>query len=171
MDDLAPLIVPVPDFPTRGVVFRDITPLLLDPRALRVVIERLAARYARGGIDRIAAIESRGFIFGVPLALALDCGFVPIRKLGKLPRATRSREYALEYGRNHLEMHADAVEPGQRVLIIDDVLATGGTANASAEIIEELGATVVELAFLIELEALAGRQRLGGRDVHSLIRY
>lgn len=171
MHEIASLIRPVPDFPTPGILFRDITPLLLDPDALRRTLGELARPYASERIDRVAAIESRGFIFGVPLALELGCGFVPVRKLGRLPRETRSREYALEYGRNHLEMHVDALEPGDRVLIVDDLLATGGTAAATAEIVEELGGEVVALAFVVELQALGGRGALGGRPVHSLVRY
>jgi adenine phosphoribosyltransferase len=171
MIELLPLIRAVPDFPHQGVVFRDITPLLQEPAALRRVIDTFAEMYRNRGIRTVVGIESRGFIFAVPLALALGCGFAPVRKLGKLPRRTTSREYALEYGTNHLEMHVDAVEPGQRVVIVDDVLATGGTAQAAAELVDELGGSVVALAFLIEIEKLRGREALGGREVRSLIRY
>ena len=171
MEDLERLIHDVPDFPTPGILFRDITPLLLDRGALRAVTLRLADRYRSEGIDKIAAIESRGFIFGAPLAIELGCGLVPVRKLGKLPRATASRVYVLEYGTNHLEIHVDAVRPGERVLVVDDLLATGGTAGATVELVEELGGTVAGVAFLIELTALGGREALGGRDVFSLISY
>jgi adenine phosphoribosyltransferase len=168
--DLQTLIEDVPGFPSAGVVFRDITPLLLDPAAFRHVIDQLAARYA-GQVDRVASIESRGFILGAPLALALGCGFIPVRKLGKLPRETISRDYALEYGRNHLEIHVDAVEPGQRVLVVDDVLATGGTARAAADLVERLGGVVVGAAFLIEITPLKGRHALEGKDVFALLSY
>lgn len=171
MDDLQRLIHDVPNFPTPGILFRDITPLLLRPHALREVTERLAEKYRGQGIDKIAAIESRGFIFGAPLAVELGCGLVPVRKLGKLPRATASRVYVLEYGTNHLEIHADAISPGDRVLVVDDLLATGGTAGATVEIVEELGGRVAGVAFLIELTALKGRQALGDREVFSLISY
>ncbi|MEX2569724.1 MAG: adenine phosphoribosyltransferase [Gemmatimonadota bacterium] len=171
MSDLASLIQPVPDFPEPGILFRDITPLLLEPGGLGGVVDRIAREFAGRGIDTVAAIESRGFIFGAPLAVALGCGFVPVRKLGKLPRPTRSREYRLEYGTNHLEMHEDAVRRGQRVLIVDDVLATGGTARATVEIVEELGGVVVAAVFLLELAALNGRGLLEGREVRALLSY
>lgn len=171
MEHLRTLIRAVPDFPTPGVVFRDITPLLQQPAAFTEVVERLAAEFRARGVDRVAAIESRGFLFGAPLALALGVGFAPIRKLGKLPASTIRRAYSLEYGSNHLEMHRDAVEAGQRVLVVDDVLATGGTAEASAAMVEELGAEVVATAFVIELLALKGRERLARYEVYSLLRY
>jgi adenine phosphoribosyltransferase len=171
MKEISDLIREVPDFPSPGIVFRDITPLLLEPEMLASVVRRLAELYADQGIDRVAAIESRGFILGAPLALTLGCGFVPVRKLGKLPRKTISREYALEYGVNHLEMHVDAVEPGQRVLVLDDVLATGGTAAATVELVSRLGGKVAGVAFLIELGRLGGRSRLQGHEVTSLLTY
>ncbi len=170
-NDFASLIRAVPDFPQKGVVFRDLTPLLLDGAALRGVIDTLASTVAGKRIDRIAAIESRGFILGAPLAVRLGCGFVPVRKLGKLPRRTISREYALEYGTNHLEMHVDAIGPGDQILVVDDVLATGGTARATAELISEAGGVTVAMAFLIEIEALKGRAALPGTDIVSLITY
>jgi adenine phosphoribosyltransferase len=142
------------------VTFRDITPLLRDGTALSSVVEALAGPLRRGDVDVVAAIESRGFMFGAPLAVHLDAGFVPIRKLGKLPGQTIRREYALEYGTGHLEMHRDALRPGERVLLVDDVLATGGTARAAAEMIAEAGAEIVEIAFVIELLDLEGRRRL-----------
>jgi adenine phosphoribosyltransferase len=171
MEHLKALIRDVPDFPMEGILFRDVTPLLRDPDGLRQVVDAFAARYRGQGIDVVAGIESRGFLFGAPLALALGVGFVPIRKLGKLPAERITREYALEYGTNALEMHRDAVKPGERVLLIDDLLATGGTARAAGELIEELGAQVAEIAFVIELAFLNGRAALEDRPVHALIAY
>ena len=171
LEQITPLVRAVPDFPMKGVVFRDITPLLLAPAALHSVVEYLAEAFQHERVDRIAAIESRGFILGAPLAIRLGCGFIPIRKLGKLPRRTISREYTLEYGTNHLEMHADAVDPGQRVLIVDDVLATGGTARATVELVREAGGIVVATAFLIEIAGLGGTKRLEDARVISLVKY
>ena len=171
MEHLKALIRDVPDFPMRGILFRDVTPLLADPGGLAQVVDALAARYRDMRIGAVAGIESRGFIFGAPLAVALGVGFVPIRKLGKLPADKISRSYALEYGTNSLEIHRDAVKPGDRVLLIDDLLATGGTARAAAELVEELGAEVVEAAFVIELAFLNGRAVLDGRAVHALMAY
>ncbi|MBF6589481.1 MAG: adenine phosphoribosyltransferase [Ktedonobacterales bacterium] len=168
---LKSLIRAVPDYPQPGILFRDITPLLQNATALRLVIDLLAARYRAAQIDYVVGIESRGFIFGTPLAYLLDTGFVPVRKQGKLPAKTISLAYDLEYGSNTLEMHRDAVRPGQRVLIIDDLLATGGTTAATVRLVESLGAHVVALAFLIELEALEGRQRLPGREVFALLTF
>lgn len=160
MDQWKHLVRAIPDFPSAGVTFRDITPLLRDPRSLRDVVEALASRFEPGEVDAVAAIESRGFMFGAPLAVRLGAGFIPIRKLGKLPGATISRQYALEYGAGHLEMHRDALEPGDRILLVDDVLATGGTAAAATAMVEELGGRILELAFVIELLSLGGRARL-----------
>ena len=171
MDHLKALIRDVPDFPVEGILFRDVTPLLRDAAALREVVHRFAQHFRRSNVDVVAGIESRGFIFGAPLAVELGVGFVPIRKLGKLPAEKVRREYALEYGTNVLEMHVDAVRPGERVLLIDDLLATGGTARASAELIEHVGGEVASIAFVIELEFLGGRRELAGRDVFSLVRY
>lgn len=171
MEHLKALIRDVPDFPMQGILFRDVTPLLRDPKGLAQVVDALAERYRGQGIDVVAGIESRGFMFGVPLAVALGTGFVPIRKLGKLPAEKITREYALEYGTNSLEVHRDAVKPGERVLMVDDLLATGGTANAAAGLVEELGAVVVEAAFVIELAFLNGRAALEGRPVHALLTY
>jgi adenine phosphoribosyltransferase len=171
MENLKALIRDVPDFPTPGILFRDITPLLAHPAGLRQTVQWMSERFQKSGVELVAGIESRGFIFGAPLAVALGTGFVPIRKLGKLPHTTIRREYALEYGSAHLEVHADAIRPGQRVLLIDDVLATGGTAAASVELVEELGGVVVAAAFLIELAGLRGRDRLAGREVCSAITY
>ena len=161
----------VPDFPSPGILFRDITPLLLDPVAFGEVVRAFAELLEGRQVDAVAAIESRGFILGAPLAHALGCGFVPIRKVGKLPRQTVAREYALEYGTNQLEMHRDAILPGQQILLLDDVLATGGTARAAAELIREVGGTLVGAAFLIELTFLDGRRALHGTAVHALLRY
>jgi adenine phosphoribosyltransferase len=161
----------VPDYPQPGILFRDITPLLQNGAALRFVIETLAQRYRGVGIDQVVGIESRGFIFGTPLAYVLNTGFVPVRKKGKLPGSTIEQEYALEYGTATLEIHTDAVRPGQRVLIVDDLLATGGTTQGTVRLVERLGAEVVSLAFLIELTGLAGRARLPGLDVFALLDY
>ncbi|HEX2078645.1 MAG TPA: adenine phosphoribosyltransferase [Longimicrobium sp.] len=171
MEHLKALIRDVPDFPLPGILFRDVTPLLRDPGGLKQVVDAFADRYRGRGIQVVAGIESRGFLFGAPLALALGVGFVPIRKLGKLPAEKISREYALEYGTNALEMHRDAVEPGERVLLIDDLLATGGTARAAAALIEELGGQLAEVAFVIELAFLNGRSALDGYSVHALLEY
>ncbi len=171
MEHLKALIRDVPDFPMQGILFRDVTPLLRDPQGLAQVVDAFAGRYRGQGIDAVAGIESRGFLFGAPLAVALGVGFVPIRKLGKLPADKISREYALEYGTNSLEVHRDAVRAGERVLLLDDLLATGGTARAASELLEELGAQVVETAFVIELAFLNGRRALDGRPVHALLTY
>lgn len=163
------LIVDVPDFPQPGILFRDVTPLLESGEGLRTAVDALAGAFTN--IDVVAGIESRGFIFGAPVAYALGVGMVAVRKPGKLPRATASADYALEYGTNTLQLHRDAVTPGQRVLIVDDVLATGGTAAATVALIEELGAEVAGVAVLIELTALGGRARLGEIPLKSLISY
>ena len=163
------LIVDVPDFPQPGILFRDVTPLLESGEGLRTAVDALAGAFTN--IDVVAGIESRGFIFGAPVAYALGVGMAPVRKPGKLPRATASADYALEYGTNTLQLHRDAVAPGQRVLIVDDVLATGGTAAATVALIEELGAEVAGVAVLIELSALSGRAKLGDVPLVSLISY
>lgn len=167
--DLASTIRTVPDFPIPGIMFRDITPLLKDPAALKASITQLAATVGDAKIDAVVGIESRGFVFGVPLAIELGVGFIPLRKPNKLPAETISRSYALEYGEATLEMHADAVAPGDRVIIVDDLLATGGTARASAELVEEAGAELVALLFVIELIGLDGRAALGDRRVEVLL--
>jgi adenine phosphoribosyltransferase len=169
--DLANLVRDVPDFPVEGVLFKDITTLLRRPDAFREAVDALAARFADKRIDQVVAIESRGFVFGAPLAYKLGAGFVPVRKPGKLPAKTISREYSLEYGTNTLEMHVDAIDPGQRVLLVDDLLATGGSARAAVDLVERLGGVVVGAAFLIELEFLQGAKKLEGCDVFSLIRF
>jgi adenine phosphoribosyltransferase len=163
------LIMDVPDFPQPGILFRDVTPLLESGQGLRSAVDALAGAFTN--IDIVAGIESRGFIFGAPVAYALGVGMVPVRKPGKLPRATASADYALEYGTNTLQVHRDAVTPGQRVLIVDDVLATGGTAAATVSLIEELGAEVAGVAVLIELTALGGRAKLGDVPLVSLLSY
>ena len=169
--DLKALIRDVPDFPSPGIVFKDITPLLQDPSAVRSAVSMLADRYRSGGVDTVVGIESRGFIFGVPLALELGASFAPARKAGKLPRETVSAEYALEYGSALMELHADALGPGRRVLLADDVLATGGTMAAARDLVTRLGGEVVGAAVLMELDFLNGRAKLEGLDVFSLIRY
>src|SRR5215203_877488 len=166
---LQALVRDVPDFPQAGIVFRDITPLLGNGAALRSAVDAIAALYDE--IDTVVGIESRGFILGSPVAYALRVGMVPVRKLGRLPRATERADYALEYGTNTVEIHADALQPRERVLIVDDVLATGGTAAATAELVERLGGEVAGIAVLIELPDLGGRQRLAGYSVTSLLRY
>lgn len=171
MEHLKTLIRDVPDFPMPGILFRDVTPLLRDPAGLRQVVDAFAERYRGAGIEVVAGIESRGFIFGAPLALALGVGFVPVRKPGKLPAERITREYALEYGTNALEMHRDALREGERVLLIDDLLATGGTTRAAAELIQELGGRIAEVAFVIELASLNGRAALPDLPVHALLEY
>ena len=161
----------VKDFPKPGIVFKDVTPLLLDPKLLAAVIAAMAEPYRSARISRVVSIESRGFLFGAPIALELGAGLVPIRKPGKLPAATQRVEYALEYGTDALEMHHDAVQAGDRVLVVDDVLATGGTANAAAQLVGGTGASVAGFSFLIELGFLNGRQRLQGRHVEALLHY
>jgi adenine phosphoribosyltransferase len=171
VNDLQSLIRDVPDFPKPGIVFKDIMPLLADADALRETIDQLAAWAAPRSPDIILGAEARGFITGGALACKLGCGFVAARKPGKLPWRTVSAKYALEYGFDALELHADAIRDGQRVLVHDDVLATGGTARAKCELVEQLGGEVVGVAFIISLDFLNGRERLTGYDVHSLIQY
>jgi len=168
---LRALIREVPDFPRPGILFRDITPLLASPSALRAAVDAIAAPYQDAGIERVLGAEARGFLFGLPVALVLGAGFVPVRKPGKLPFDTRDASYELEYGRDTVEMHVDGVEPGQRVLVVDDLIATGGTAQATVELARAGGAEIVACAFLIELAALAGRERLGVDEVHAVLRY
>jgi adenine phosphoribosyltransferase len=168
---LRALVRVVPDFPRQGVVFRDITTLLGDAGAFHAAISALADAYRGAGIEKVVGIESRGFVLGGALAYLLGAGFVPVRKQGKLPYRTISAAYALEYGEAVLEIHADAVSAGQAVLIVDDLLATGGTARAAAELVERLGARVLGIAFLIELAGLAGSAALGDRPHVSLIRF
>jgi adenine phosphoribosyltransferase len=169
--DLKAHIRDIPDFPKPGIVFKDITPLLGDPSAFAAAIDGLVAQTAGQRIDLVAAAEARGFMFGAPLALRLGVGFVPIRKPGKLPYKTITAEYALEYGSDRLEMHCDALEPGRRVLLLDDVLATGGTMKACCELVGRTGAQVVACAFVVELSFLNGREQLRPFEVMSLIQY
>ena len=171
IDELRRTIRDVHNFPKPGIVFKDVTPVLLDVRLFGRVVEAMAEPYRDGRITRVVSIESRGFLFGAPIALALGAGLVPIRKPGKLPARAQRVEYALEYGSDALEMHHDAVQPGDRVLIVDDVLATGGTANAAAQLALGTGAAVAGFTFLIELDFLNGRQRLQGRCVEALLHY
>jgi adenine phosphoribosyltransferase len=169
--DLKSYIRDIPDFPKPGIMFRDITPLLASPGAFRAAIETLAKRFAAARIDVIVAAEARGFIFAAPLAVALGAGFVPIRKPGKLPFDTHAFHYDLEYGSDTLEMHVDGLKTGQRVLVIDDLLATGGTVRACAQLVEKCGGTIVACAFAIELVALNGRKTIEPYEVYSLVQY
>jgi adenine phosphoribosyltransferase len=169
--DLEARIRDIPDFPKRGIVFKDIMPLLADPESLRDTVERLAEFAEPRKPDLILGAEARGFILGAALAYRLGCGFVAARKPGKLPWRTISAKYALEYGFDALELHADAITSGARVLVHDDLLATGGTARAKVDLVEQLGGTVVGLAFVIELQFLNGREKLAGYDVFSLVQY
>jgi len=171
MVNLKDFIRNVPDFPKPGIVFRDITPLLASPEAMAAVEDGFVEAFADAPIDAVAGTESRGFIFATALARLLGVAFIPVRKAGKLPAATVSVSYTLEYGEDSLEIHADALGAGDRVLVVDDLLATGGTAAASAELVERIGGTVVGLAFVIELSFLGGRRRLEGRRVVSLVDY
>jgi adenine phosphoribosyltransferase len=171
MEQLKQLIREIPDFPKPGILFYDITTLLKDGDGLRMTIDALCRRYEGQGIDVVLGIEARGFIFAPAIAYALKAGFVPVRKPKKLPAPCERVEYALEYGTDILEVHKDAVQPGQRVLIVDDVLATGGTAAATTRLVEKLGASVAGLAFVIELGFLNGREKLDGYDIFSLVKY
>lgn len=170
-EDLRARIREVPDFPKPGILFYDITTLLKDAAAYREAINLMLEPHRNEQVDLVVGMESRGFIFSAPMAYELNVGLVPVRKLGKLPAETVSVEYALEYGSNTLEIHRDAIEPGQRVLIVDDLLATGGTVQGTIELVERLQGVVVGLAFLVELEFLHGRDRLHGRPVTSVVRY
>jgi adenine phosphoribosyltransferase len=171
VDELRRTIRDVNNFPKPGIVFKDVTPVLLDVELYGQAVQLMAEPYRDARITRVVSIESRGFLFGAPIALELRAGLVPIRKPGKLPAATQRVEYALEYGTDALEMHYDAVQPGDRVLVVDDVLATGGTASAAAQLVGATGAAVSGFTFLIELDFLKGRQRLQGRRVEALLHY
>jgi adenine phosphoribosyltransferase len=171
VEQLKHLIREVPDFPKPGILFYDITTLLKDPVGLRQAVDVLADHYAGRKIDRVVGIEARGFIFAPMVAYRLNAGFVPVRKPKKLPAATARATYNLEYGQDALEMHRDAITPGQEVLIIDDLLATGGTAAAVAQLVESLGGRVAGIGFLIELEFLKGREKLTRYEVHSVLKY
>ena len=171
VEELRAKIREIPDFPKPGILFYDITTLLKDPGAYKESIDLMLEPYKFEQVDVVVGMESRGFIFSAPMAYQLDAGLVPVRKLGKLPAETITVEYALEYGSNTLEIHRDAIEPGQKVLIVDDLLATGGTVKGTIELIERLKGEVVGLAFLVELDFLKGRDRLDGRRVTSVIQY
>ena len=169
--DLREKIRNVPDFPQQGIQFKDITTLLKDGKAFRLAIDMLATPYKEQTIDIVVGPEARGFVIGAPVAYVLEAGFVPIRKPGKLPAEILSYDYSLEYGKDALEIHKDAIKPGSRVLVVDDLLATGGTTMTTIKMVEQLGGKVVGLAFLIELSFLNGRQVLAGYDITSLIQY
>lgn len=171
IERLRSLIRDVPDFPQEGILFKDITPLLADENAFSSVIDLIVVHYGRGSIDKVVGIEARGFILASPVAYHFSAGFVPVRKAGKLPWDSEAEEYALEYGTATLEIHKDGIQPGERVLIVDDVLATGGTARATARLVERLGGKVVGIACLIELGFLNGREQVEGYDFFSLISY
>ena len=171
MDDLKKLIREIPDFPKAGILFYDVTTLLRDPEGFRIAVDSMATPFEGRSIDVIVGIESRGFILGAAVADRLGAGFVPVRKLGKLPSRTIRATYDLEYGSDSLEMHHDAIDPGQRVLIVDDLLATGGTASATVRLVKQLGGTVEGVAFLIELVELGGRKKLDGEKISAVLQY
>lgn len=171
MKKLEDYVVSIPDFPEKGIIFRDVTSILQDPDGLKLAIDGLLDILKDVDFDVVIGTESRGFIFGMPLAYELHKAFVPVRKKGKLPREVISRDYALEYGTATIEIHKDAIKPGQKVVIIDDLIATGGTIEATAKMVEELGGEVVKIAFVMELAGLKGREKLAGYDVASLICY
>jgi adenine phosphoribosyltransferase len=170
-DRLASLVRDIDDFPRPGITFKDITPLLADPTAFRSAVDGIAERFDGDGVDRVLGVEARGFILAAPIAYRYGAGFTPVRKAGKLPWHVEAEQYELEYGTELLEIHRDAVDAGDRVLVVDDVLATGGTAAATVRLVERLGATVVGLGFVLELAFLGGRSRLPGHEVVSLVRY
>ena len=171
MEDIKKMIRDVPDFPKKGIIFRDITTAIKDAKTMQKIVDLMAQEYADEKIDYVAGIESRGFIFGMPIAYKLGCGFIPIRKPGKLPAETISQEYSLEYGTDKIEIHKDAIKKGDRVLIVDDLLATGGTAAAAAKLVSSTG-ELVGISFLIEFEDLKGREKLPeGVKVSSLVKY
>jgi adenine phosphoribosyltransferase len=169
--DLRDCVRDIPDFPKAGVIYKDITPLLSNTDAFRSTIDLIAEHFADKGIDRVLGVEARGFIIAAPIAYRFGAAFIPVRKAGRLPWEIEREEYELEYGTDLLEIHRDAVEPGDRVVIIDDVLATGGTAGATIRLVEKLGGTVAGLGFVIELEFLGGREKLDPYDVFSLVTY
>ena len=171
IDQIKALIRDVPDFPEPGIVFKDITPVLADPIAFSTIVDLIVVHFGRGNVDKVVGIEARGFILASPVAYHFGAGFVPVRKAGKLPYQVEAEEYALEYDTATLELHADAIVPGERVLIVDDVLATGGTARAAARLVERLGGKVIGIATLIELEFLQGRKLIEGYEFFSLVRY
>ena len=171
LEQIKELIRDVPDFPQDGIVFKDITPVLADPIAFSTLIDLIVVHFGRGNVDKVVGIEARGFILASPVAYHFGAGFVPVRKQGKLPSETVAEEYSLEYGTATLEIHVDAVSPGERVLIVDDVLATGGTAKATASLVERIGGKVCGIACLIELDFLKGREQVPGHELFTLIHY
>ena len=171
MKKLEEYVVSIPDYPEKGIIFRDVTSILEDPEGLQLSIRELQDKLEGMDFNIVIGPESRGFIFGVPIAYNLHKAFVPVRKKGKLPRETVSAEYELEYGKAEIEMHKDAIQPGQKVVLVDDLIATGGTIEAAARLVEELGGEVVKIIFLMELEGLKGREKLKGYDVESVIHY
>jgi adenine phosphoribosyltransferase len=171
VESIKDLIRDVPDFPQPGVIFRDITPVLADPIAFSTIVDLIVVHFGRGNVDKVVGIEARGFILAAPVAYHFGAGLVPVRKEGKLPHDTIGEEYALEYGTATLEIHKDAVAPGERVLIVDDVLATGGTARAAASLVERIGGDVCGIACLIELDFLGGREKVAEHDLYTLIHY
>lgn len=171
--DLTKYVASIKDFPKAGIIFRDVTPLMQDKEAFKATIDQFV-KWANGleaKVDIVAGPEARGFLFGCPVAYNINAGFVPVRKPGKLPRETVSESYDLEYGKNEIHMHKDSIEPGQNVIIVDDLLATGGTVEATVKLVEKLGGNVIGIAFLIELEELKGRDKLKGYNVYSLLKY
>lgn len=170
-DSIKSKIRTVPHWPKQGIMFRDITTLLKDPQGFKETIDLLYNRYKDKKVDKVIGIESRGFIFGAPLAYLLNCGFVPIRKPGKLPAEVESEEYTLEYGKDKIEIHKDAIDKGDKVLIVDDLIATAGTANAARNLVKKLGAEIVECAFIVELIDLKGRDKLKGEHVYSVVEF
>jgi adenine phosphoribosyltransferase len=171
IEQIKALIRDVPDFPDPGIVFKDITPVLADPIAFSTITDLMVVRFGRGNVDKVVGIEARGFIIASPVAYHFGAGFVPIRKQGKLPSETVAEDYELEYGSATLELHVDGITPGERVLIVDDVLATGGTAQAAASLVQRVGGEVCGIATVIELEFLHGRERLAEHELYTLIRY
>ena len=171
IEQIETLIRDVPDFPEPGIVFKDITPVLADPIAFSTIIDLIVVHFGRGNVDKVVGIEARGFILGAPVAYHFGAGIIPVRKKGKLPYQTLEESYALEYGTASLEIHTDAVQAGERVLVVDDVLATGGTAKAAASLVERVGGKVCGIATLIELDFLKGRDKLQGYDLFTLIHY
>ena len=171
IDRLTGLIRGIPDFPKPGILFRDITTLLKDGWGLRTAVAEMTAPFEPAGIDKVVGVEARGFLLGAPVAVSLGCGFIPVRKSGKLPAAVVGEEYELEYGTSAVEVHRDSLDRGDRVLVVDDVLATGGTMAASCRLLEQLGADIAAVCFLVELMALRGRDRLGQYRVESVIQF
>jgi adenine phosphoribosyltransferase len=168
---LRKMIADVPDFPKKGVIFKDLTPLFNDKKAFKKLIDTLAKRYKNKGISAVVCVEARGFLIGAPLAYKIGAGLVPVRKPGKLPRQTYKQEYALEYGTDALEIHRDAIKPGQKVIILDDVLATGGTMGAVVKLVETCGGKISEIAFVIELDFLKGAEKLKPNKIYSMVHY